>query len=212
MALSSLALKTVLLIAEVVVGLLLLRLDSPSSLAVLFVVVQLLRIHLRKLLHSHLKICDQSITPAPRKVLPDDHAHHLHLIGVRCHCVRRHDPTSLAQLVCDRELIELMSMLRVETEGHKWQTLALSLGHEQEAHLLHRSSQIVCRPGQVEHDAAISLLAEANQLIVLADDLTSSTREVESEGGLIGAKVVDIEDQLLRQELWVTPDDPSVAD
>jgi hypothetical protein len=38
------------------------------------------------------------------------------------------------------------------------------------------------------------MLAEADQLVVLADDLRGAFGEVEREGGLVGAEVVDVED------------------
>lgn len=43
----------------------------------------------------------------------------------------------------------------------------------------------------------------------MADDLGSTLGEVQSEGGLVGAEVVDVEDELLGEVLGVTPDDPS---
>jgi hypothetical protein len=48
------------------------------------------------------------------------------------------------------------------------------------------------------HDAAVASLAETDQLVVLGDDLTGASREVQREGGLVGAEVVDVED-----EFWV---------
>lgn len=41
---------------------------------------------------------------------------------------------------------------------------------------------------------AISAFAEADELVVLADDLGGTFGEVEGEGGLFSAKVVDVED------------------
>jgi hypothetical protein len=39
--------------------------------------------------------------------------------------------------------------------------------------------------------------------------LGCSFGEVEGEGGLVGTKVVDVENELLGEELWFTPYDPS---
>jgi hypothetical protein len=49
------------------------------------------------------------------------------------------------------------------------------------------------------------VLAQTDQLVVLAQNLGSSTREVESKGSLISTKVVDVEDQLGREVLGVAP-------
>jgi hypothetical protein len=48
------------------------------------------------------------------------------------------------------------------------------------------------------HDAAVARLAQADQLVVLSDDLASAAGEVQREGGLVGAEVVDVED-----EFWI---------
>jgi len=45
------------------------------------------------------------------------------------------------------------------------------------------------------HDAAVAGLAQADQLVVLSDDLASAAGEVQREGGLVGAEVVDVEDE-----------------
>jgi hypothetical protein len=39
----------------------------------------------------------------------------------------------------------------------------------------------------------------------LADDLRGSAGEVEREGRLICSEVVDVEDQFLWEEFWITP-------
>jgi hypothetical protein len=48
-------------------------------------------------------------------------------------------------------------------------------------------------------------------LVVLSDNLAGATREVEGEGGLVGAEVVDVEDEFLREVFGVAPDDPADA-
>ena len=53
------------------------------------------------------------------------------------------------------------------------------------------------------------MLAKADQLIVLTDDLGGAFGEVECEGGLICTEVVDVEDELFGEIFRGTPDDPS---
>lgn len=74
-----------------------------------------------------------------------------------------------------------MVLSRVEAECNEWESIATSLGHENEAHLLHRRCKVVGSAGQVEHDRSVALLSKADELIVLSDDLTSATGEVQSE-------------------------------
>ena len=53
------------------------------------------------------------------------------------------------------------------------------------------------------------MLSEPDELVVLPNDLTSAFAEVEGEGSLIGAEVVNVEDELLGEVLGATPDDPA---
>ena len=77
--------------------------------------------------------------------------------------------------------------------------------------MLEIGCKIVCCPCQIEHDIAISTLSQPDQLVVLSDNLTRAARKIESEGSLIGAEVVDVEDEFLRQVGWISPDDPTDA-
>lgn len=45
------------------------------------------------------------------------------------------------------------------------------------------------------------MLAETDQLVVLGDDLGSSFGEIEREGSLVSAEVVDVEDKFFGKEL-----------
>jgi hypothetical protein len=207
--LASLALQRVLLVGEVLVHLLVAASGSAVLLNLLLVFLDLLLIHLAQSLHGKLDVCNQSITSAVREVLADNNTHHLQTLGVGSHGVCRDDPTTLSELMGDGELVKLVAVLRIKTEGDQRKTLAASFRHKQEAHLLNGGSQVVCSFSQVEHDGAVALLAKTDQLVVLTQNLRSSTREVESERSLIGTKVVDVEDQLGREVLGVTPDAPA---
>jgi hypothetical protein len=46
-------------------------------------------------------------------------------------------------------------------------------------------------------------------LVVLADDLGSAFGKVEGEGGLVGAQVVDVEDEFFGEVFGGAPDDPA---
>ena len=53
------------------------------------------------------------------------------------------------------------------------------------------------------------MLAKTDHLVILANNLGSAFREIESERGLISAKVVDVEDQFFGKVLGRAPDDPT---
>lgn len=181
----------------------------PAPINIIRVLLQHLLIHVIQQAKTKLQIRDQLLTPALRKVLTDHDAQHLHLLRIRRHRIRRHDPAALAQLMRNRKLIVALLELGVKTERHERQTTALALAHDQETHILDGIGEQVGGAGEVEHDRAVSVLAEADELVVLADDLGGALGEVEGEGCLVRAEVVDVEDEFLGEELGVTPDNPA---
>lgn len=209
MGLASFALQRVLLVGEVLVHLLMTASGSAVLLDLLLVLLDLLFIHLTQSLHGQFDVCNERVAARMREVLADNDTHHLQALRVRSHGVCRNDPTTLSELMCDGELVEFVTVIGVKTEGNERKTVATSLRHELEAHLLNRGSQIVSGFGQVEHDGAVAVLAQADQLVVLAQNLGSTSREVESKRSLISTEVVDVEDQLGREVLGVAPDAPT---
>lgn len=107
------------------------------------------------------------------------------------------------------KLVILLAKILIEAAGNKWQTLSLALADDDEPQVLEVRCKIVGDSGQVQHYSPVSTLAKADQLIVLSDDLRRSAGEVECEGSLISTEVVDVEDQLLREILGITPDHPA---
>lgn len=173
------------------------------------------RLHVRLLQQPQAEsdVMDEHVASALGEVLPHDDAQHLELLGVRRHRVRGDDPAPGAQVVGERKLVvvAVLSALggALEAEGHEGQALAAALGHDDEAVALEDLGEVVGGAGQVAHDGLIALLAEADELVVLADDLGGALGEVEREGGLLGAEVVDVEDEVLGEVLVRAPDDPA---
>lgn len=188
-----------------------LRTMHPPVAYIIRVLSQHPLIHLIQQTKTELHISDQLLTPAQAKVLPYHHTQHLHLFCMRSHRIRRHDPSALTQLMRNCKLIIPLPQLRIETERHEWQTTALAIAHYQETHIFEGGGEHVGHAGEVEHDGAVSVFAEADELVVLADDLGGALGEVEGEGSLVGTEVVDVEDEFLGEELGVTPDDPADA-
>jgi hypothetical protein len=114
-------------------------------------------------------------------------------------------------LVSKREFIVVLLELGVEAEGNEGKTIAGSLRHDDEPQLLEGVGEIICSAGEVRHDGAVTVLSKADQLVVLADDLGGAFGEVEGEGGLIGAQVVNVEDKFFGEEFGSAPDDPAYA-
>ena len=118
-----------------------------------------------------LDVLDQGVAPALAEVLAHHHPHQLQALRVWCHRVRRHHPPALAQLVRQLELVVQVVVLRVECERHQWESLTALLGQDFKAEQLQRRRQVVGSTGQVQHDGAVAVLAQPDQLIVLANDL-----------------------------------------
>jgi hypothetical protein len=111
------------------------------------------------------------------------------------HGVGGHDPAALAQVVRDGELVVQVPLVWVQAAGDQGQALAAGLGEDYEAEGLEGRREVVGSADQVAtesdgpltedtdepHDRAVALLAQADQLVVLADDLRGSAREVEGE-------------------------------
>ena len=111
----------------------------------------------------------------------------------------------------ERELVVVLLRLGVKTEGYEGQTVAGLLGHDDEAELLEGVGEVVSGAGQVRHDGAVTVLSEADQLVVLADDLGSAFGKVQGEGRLVGAQVVDVEDEFFGEKFGGAPDYPAYA-
>jgi hypothetical protein len=177
----------------------------------LLITLQRLPIHLLQHTQRQLNIRHQTIASILRKVLPHNHTHKLQLIGMRCHRISRNDPTPLAELMRDRELVEMMTRLGIDAEGDEGEGSTPTGRHDEEAQLLQLGGEVVGCAGEVHHDGAIATLAKADELVVLTDDLRGALREVEGEGCLVGAEVVDVEDELFGEELGGAPDHPADA-
>lgn len=61
----------------------------------------------------------------------------------------------------------------------------------------------------VLHDGSESFEAKMNKVIVLRDDLSTRAREVEGVGLFCAAQIVQLEDQVLWKERFISPDDPA---
>ena len=126
-----------------------------------------------------------------------------------CHGVGWHNPATLPELMCYSEFIILVALGRVKPERHERQAITFAFAENQETHGFETGGEVVGCAGQVPHDGTVALLAKADHLIVLADDLGGSFGEVEREGGLVCAEVVDVEDEFFGEELGRAPYDPS---
>jgi hypothetical protein len=63
----------------------------------------------------------------------------------------------------------------------------------------------------IQHNGTISMLPQPDHLIVLANDLRGTARKVKGKGGLVGTKIVDIEDEFLRKVFRIAPNGPTHA-
>ena len=112
-------------------------------------------------------------------------------------------------MVGDGKFIEVVVVLGIQPKCHKGQALTPFLAHDQETEVFKGRSKVVRCTSKVEHDGAIAVLAKTDHLVILADNLRSAFREVEGEGCLLGAKVVDVEDQFFGKVFRRAPDHPA---
>jgi hypothetical protein len=196
----------------------------------LLVFLNLLLIKRIERLQRKLEVRDECVAARPGEVFANDDTQHLHLLGVRRHGVRGDDPAAFAELVgtidshvsvqrvrdddttvvdLHSELIILLSEIFVDPRSNERQTLSASLAHNHKAHFLQIRAQVVRRARQIQHNTSVSTLTQTNELVVLSDDLTRATTEVKRERRLVGAQVVDVEDEFLRQVFGVAPHNPA---
>lgn len=113
---------------------------------------------------------------------------------MRSHRVSRHHPSSLSELMREGKFVINSLDLVVKAKGNKRKTHAVFLAHDDEVELCERIGEVVGCAGEVSHDGAVSTLSETDELVVLTDDLRSAFGEIECEGCLVSAQVVDVED------------------
>lgn len=166
-------------------------------------------IHLIQGIHSQFDILDQRIASTPRKVFPNDNTHELQFLAVGRHRIRWYHPAPLPELMCNGELIIVMTLGRIQSKCYEWESLPARLTHEDETELFETGGEIVRGAGQVGHDRAVTILPETDHLVVLSNDLGGTLGEVEGERRLVCAKVIDVEDQFLRQVFRRTPNHPA---
>jgi hypothetical protein len=207
--LSRLALQAVRLLAVMRVVMSALARVRSMRVDVLLVLLDALLVHLIEDLHAQLDVAQQLVASRLAEILAHDDAQHLEILGVRRHGVGGDYPGAAAELVRQRELVVVLVELLVEAEGDEGEAFAVLLGHDDEAELLEGFGEVVCGAGQVGHDGAVSVLSEADELVVLANDLRCALGEIESEGGLVSSEVVDVEDEFFGEEFGCTPDDPA---
>lgn len=95
-----------------------------------------MRLHGLQRLHGLLDIQNQRIAATSAKVLTDHNPHQLDVPGVRCEGIRRYDPSPLAELMGDGELVEMVFVLGVEAERNERETGAVALAEDDKTHRL----------------------------------------------------------------------------
>jgi hypothetical protein len=185
--LTSLALQAMLLLP--ILRMIMLRLPRVRLVItnILLIILDRLPIHLVQHLQTQFNIRQELITPTLAEILSYYHSQHFEVFSMRCHGICRNNPRALAQNMSECEFIVVFVCLGVQAEGYEGKTLSVALGHDDEAELGEGVGEVVCCAGEVGHDGAVAVLAEADKLVVLTDDLGGALGEVEREGGLVCA-------------------------
>jgi len=209
MSLPTLPLQAMLLIPITWVTMCRLARMRRMHLNVLLILLYRIFVHLIQDTGTEPNIAKQLITPALAKILSNHHSQHLQVLCLWRHGVGWDDPRALAELMSKGEFVVVFVSLRVDAEGNKGESGAVLLGHDDEAKLFEGVGEVVSSVGEVRHDGAITVLAEADELVVLTDDLGGTFGKVKGEGSLVSSEVVDIEDELFREVFGGSPDDPA---
>ena len=154
---------------------------------ILQIILNRLLIHLIQQLQTKFNIRQALITPGLREILSNHHSQHLQILCVRRHSICRYHPATLTQDMSESEFIVVFFSLGIQAEGYERETISVPFRHDNEAELLEGFGEVVCCAGEVAHDRAVAVLAEADQLVVLADYLGGAFGEVKGERGLVGA-------------------------
>lgn len=120
---------------------------------------------------------------------------------MRCHRVRGYHPPALAEDMRQRIFIPESILVGWEPVGDEWEAAACPIAHDGEVEFLQLRGEMVCGAGEVLHDGAVAVSAEPDELVVLADDVGGALGEVERKRCLLGAEVVDVEDEFFREVL-----------
>lgn len=169
--------------------------------------------HLGQSLQRLLDINHQAIAPGPRKILSHHHPHQFQFFAMRRHRIRWHHPPALTEVMSHVELVkvQLLFFRVVQAKRHERETFALTLTHDDEPQLGQAGREVIRRPGQIGHDELEPSLSQTDQLVVLTDDLRSTFGEVQGKRSLVGAEVVDVENQFLGKEFRRAPNAPAYA-
>lgn len=173
----------------------------------------LLRGHVVQTLQRVLEVYHQTIAPCTGEILPHHHPHELQLFAVGGHCICRHHPPALTEVMCHVELVvlKLLFFRIIEAESHEREAFSVAFAQDDESQVSEAGGKIVSRAGQVLHNELKAVFSEANQLVILADDLGRAFRKIEGKGGLIGPEVVDVEDEFFGEKFGRAPDTPAHA-
>lgn len=107
----------------------------------------------------------------------------------------------------------IITFLILQPPRNKRQPLSPRLAHQHKLlpipNLQYTLRQKVGNLSEIRHDRPVPGLSEPEELVVLSDDLHGRFREVEREGDLRGAEVVDCEEDFVREEGFGAPEGPS---
>ena len=154
------------------------------------------------------EIVEQQVGEIVGEAVADDDAQRCDVLPVLRERVRGHEPTLLAQPCRDVEDGE--GLLAVDHEREHGQLRAVGEQAERAEVRDLRSQPLRDHPAGDLH-APVAVATEAQEVVVLRDDLAARPGEVERERRHLAAEVVDAEDQIGRQRGPVAPDRPADA-
>src|SRR5210317_285092 len=156
-----------------------------------------------------LEILDQQVCQITAEAVPDQDAHDDQVLPLRRHAVGGDLPAAAANPVGQVEQVEARIGAFLEGPAHRRDTAAAVVDNLEDAELLDFVGEILGRVVAGLVDLAVSFNTQAQEIVILGNDLSAGAGEVQGEGRHVAAQVVDPEDQVVGQVFLVAEDAPA---
>src|SRR6266480_5296631 len=154
------------------------------------------------------QIGKQQIGHLAAEPLLDDDAQDGEVFAVPGKGIGRHKPAAIAQPFREIEDVEVRLLFQDKGEDRE---LVAATDEPERPHFGNLGREMQGNVLASLLNARIAGPAEAEEVVVLGDDLVAGTREIQGEGGHLAAEVVHVKDEIIGQLVFVAPDDPADA-
>src|SRR5208282_470357 len=157
-------------------------------------------------------VLQQQVTQVTAYAVADQDALDYQVLPVRRHRIGRNLPSSRAEPVGEIVKVEAVVFPISEHPADCGKSSMAIVNDAEWPHVADLSRQILGRVVTAVLNFPVAFKTQPEKIVVLADDLTGRTREVQRKGRHIAAQIVDMEDQIFRQVRVVAPHHPADAE